>query len=204
MSRLPTNAPRRLPIPPIDNDDERRNEDFGIHAGIEAENGPRRDAAERRERDAEAEHAAEQRRNVAAKAGRHRGIVDARAHHGADAAALEKQPEQQRDRKAEADQEQAVRREDSRADLHGALQHLRHRKPLHGSAPDRLHQIQKDEGKSERQQHLVHVAAAIERPHEHALDHDPGSDHRDRRKDERQPEAAGRAKDRQAQIGARA
>ena len=90
------------------------------------------------------------------------------------------------------------------ADLHGSLQRLRHRKPLHGSAPDRLHQIQEDEGESERQQHLVHVTAAIERPHEYALDHDAGRDHRDGRKDERQPEAAGRAKDRQAQVAPRA
>ena len=103
------------------------------------------------------------------------GIVDAGAHHGADAAALEKQPEQQRDGKAEADQEQAIRREHPGADLHGSLQRLRHRKPQHGSAPDRLHQIQEHEGEAEGQQHLIHVAAAIERPHEQPLDHDPES-----------------------------
>ena len=92
ISRLPTKAPRRLPMPPMT-----MTMNAGIRIsvsmpGIEAEHRPRRDAAERRQRHAEAENAGEQRRDVAAEAGRHGGVVDAGTHHGADAAALEEQP----------------------------------------------------------------------------------------------------------------
>ena len=41
-----------------------------------------------------------------------------------------------------------------------ALQHLRRRQAQHQPAPERLHQIEEDEGEPEGQQHLIHVAAA--------------------------------------------
>ena len=110
-----------------DDDDEGRDEDFGIHPGIESDHWRRGDAAKRRQCHAEAENAGEQRRDVGAEAGGHDGIVDAGTHHGADAAALQKQPQQQRDREAEADQTQPVRGKHAEPDLHGALERVRYR-----------------------------------------------------------------------------
>ena len=183
---------------PADHDhDERRDEDFGIHARVEAKHGPGSDAAERRERHADAEDAGEQRGNVGAETRGHGGIVDAGADHGAEAAPLEKQPQQERDAKSEADQEQPVRREHPCPDMHRALQNLRSRQAQHQPSPQGLHQIEEDEGEPEGQQNLVHVAALIERPHEHELHHDPDRNDGDRREDQRQPEAAGELEDRQ-------
>ncbi len=102
--------------------------------------------------------------------------------------------------KPNADQEQPVRREHARADMHRARQNFRRRQAEHQPPPERLHQIEEDEREAERQQHLVHVAAAIERPHEHA------APSRRRSKTtgigarmQRQPEAAGELEDRQAE-----
>ena len=182
--------------PADDDDDEGGDENFGIHAGIEPEHGASRDAAERGQRHAGAEDAGEEERDIGAEPRRHGGVVDAGAHHGADAAAVEEQPQQQRHRKAEPDQEQAVGREHAEPDLGGALEDLRRRQPHDHAAPYRLHQIEEHEGEAEGQQHLVHVAAAIERPHEHELHHDSDRGDRNGREQKREPEAAGELVDR--------
>ena len=72
ISRLPSEGAAQAAHAADDDDDEGGNEDVGIHAGIDAEDRPRRDAAQRRQRDAADEHAGEERRDVAAEPGRHR------------------------------------------------------------------------------------------------------------------------------------
>ena len=94
-------------------DDESRDQDLGVHAGIKPDHRRSRHAAERRERHAGAENAGEQRRNVGAETRRHGGIVDAGAHHGAEPAALQKQPQQQRQAPSRARSETAGRSENT-------------------------------------------------------------------------------------------
>ena len=84
-------------------------------------------------------------------------------------------------REAEADQKQPVDRKHAGADMHDALQRRRRRQPQHHAAPHRLHQIEKHEGEAEGQQHLIHMAAPIERPQEQKLHQHAERDHRDRR-----------------------
>ncbi len=177
-------------------DDEGRNENFRIHSGIEAEHRRRSDPAQSRERHAKTENAGEQCRHVGAKPRRHHRVIDTGPHHGADPAPLQKQPEQERDGKTEADQKQAVGREHAGADMHDALQRLRRRQTQHHAAPHRLHQIKEHEGETEGQQDLIHMAAPIKRPQEQKLEQHTEPDHRDRRQNERQPETAGSLKDR--------
>ncbi len=119
-------------------DDERRDENLGIHARIESDHRAGGDAAERGQRDAGAEDAGEQRGDVGAEPRGHGGVVDAGSHHCADTAALEEQPQQQSDGEAEPDQEQPVGREHPETDLGGALQNFRRRQPDDHAAPHRL------------------------------------------------------------------
>jgi hypothetical protein len=102
-------------------DDEGRDEDFGIHSRIQAEYRGSRDTAESGERHSESENPREQRRDIGPQASGHDRVVDTGSYHGADPAALQKQPQQQRDRDAKADQKQPVRGEHAKSDLHRAL-----------------------------------------------------------------------------------
>ena len=80
-------------MPPTTTTMNAGNEDLDVHAGVQAEDRPRRSAADRGEADAEREYRREQQRHVDADPGRREGVVDTRADHGADAAALEEEPQ---------------------------------------------------------------------------------------------------------------
>jgi hypothetical protein len=114
-------------------------------------------------------------------------------------AALQKHPQQQRQRQAEPDEEQPVGGEHADADMDHVPQAGRRRQAQNGATPDRLHKVEEHEGEAEGQQHLVHVAAPVKRPHEQKLRHDPDDGHGQRRDNQGDPEIVRGLEDRQAE-----
>ena len=119
------------------------------------------------------------------------GVVNARAHHGAGAGFFDKQPQQDRNAQAEAQQGQPIERKYAAENLHGAIQQIRLVEAEHLAAPDGFREVGEDEGEAEGQQHLIELAARIGRAQEEHLDHDGHQRHGQGRQKQRPPEAAG-------------
>jgi hypothetical protein len=123
--------------------------------------------------------------------------------HRTDARALDAEPKDQGQRQTDSYQKQPIDRKYAGANLHGALQRVRHRHILDVTAPDRAHEIEEDEGETERHQDLIEMPAPVQWPQKQYFHGHAQCRRRDRRQHEGKPEIVGDLINRQTEVGAK-
>ena len=169
--------------------DEGDDHDVGAHGRLHDGDRGEEGATHRRHGDAEHDDGRHVRLQPDAERRHHVGPLDARAHDAAERRLVQQQPDADENERDDAEQDEAVAREQEVTDDHRAFQALWHHRRERCGAPDDADRLLGDHREAEGDEQAENRIGGVEAAQDEALEQDAEQADRDRRDRDRRIEA---------------